>query len=222
MSKVDVELGKAVHAHLTNVGVETPVVLDKLHATDKSKIAKIEKNVRAIMETLGMDLADDSLIETPARVAKMYVQEIFRGLNYENFPKCTAVDNKMKYDEMVLERNITAISSCEHHLVTIDQKVDIAYIPKDKVLGLSKLNRLAKFFAQRPQIQERYAEQLFHALEYILDTQDIAVVVKGKHYCVAQRGVEDTSSYTITSKLGGKFKSDPSLRKEFMDLVNSK
>jgi GTP cyclohydrolase I len=222
MSKVDVELGKLVHAHLTNVGVETPVVLDKLHATDKSKIAKIEKNVRAIMETLGMDLADDSLIETPARVAKMYVQEIFRGLNYENFPKCTAVDNKMKYDEMVLERNITAISSCEHHLVTIDQKVDIAYIPKDKVLGLSKLNRLAKFFAQRPQIQERYAEQLFHALEYILDTQDIAVVVKGKHYCVAQRGVEDTSSYTITSKLGGKFKSDPSLRKEFMDLVNSK
>jgi GTP cyclohydrolase I len=197
-------------------------VLDKLHATDKIKIAKIEKNVRAIMETLGMDLADDSLIETPARVAKMYVQEIFRGLNYENFPKCTAVDNKMKYDEMVLERNITAISSCEHHLVTIDQKVDIAYIPKDKVLGLSKLNRLAKFFAQRPQIQERYAEQLFHALEYILDTQDIAVVVKGKHYCVAQRGVEDTSSYTITSKLGGKFKSDPSLRKEFMDLVNSK
>lgn len=222
MSKVDVELGKAVHAHLTKVGVETPVVLDKLHATDKSKIAKIEKNVRAIMETLGMDLADDSLVETPTRVAKMYVQEIFRGLNYENFPKCTAVDNKMKYDEMVLERNITAISSCEHHLVTIDQKVDIAYIPKDKVLGLSKLNRLAKFFAQRPQIQERYAEQLFHALEYILDTQDIAVVVKGKHYCVAQRGVEDTSSYTITSKLGGKFKSDPSLRKEFMDLVNSK
>ena len=222
MSKVDVELGKAVHAHLTKVGVETPVVLDKLHATDKSKIAKIEKNVRAIMETLGMDLADDSLFETPARVAKMYVQEIFRGLNYENFPKCTAVDNKMKYDEMVLERNITAISSCEHHLVTIDQKVDIAYIPKDRVLGLSKLNRLAKFFAQRPQIQERYAEQLFHALEYILETQDIAVVVKGKHYCVAQRGVEDTSSYTITSKLGGKFKSDPSLRKEFMDLVNSK
>lgn len=222
MSKVDVELGKAVHAHLTKIGVETPVVLDKLHATDKSKIAKIEKNVRAIMETLGMDLADDSLIETPTRVAKMYVQEIFRGLNYENFPKCTAVDNKMKYDEMVLERNITAISSCEHHLVTIDQKVDIAYIPNDKVLGLSKLNRLAKFFAQRPQIQERYAEQLFHALEYILSTQDIAVVVKGKHYCVAQRGVEDTSSYTITSKLGGKFKSDPSLRKEFMDLVSSK
>lgn len=220
--KTDYELGLAVQAYLTEKGVETPVIAEKLDASDKNKMAKIERNVRAIMETLGMDLTDDSLIETPNRVAKMYVQEIFSGLNYRNFPKCTAVDNKMHYDEMVLERNITAISSCEHHLVTIDQKVDIAYIPNNKVLGLSKLNRIAKFFAQRPQIQERYAEQLFHALAFILDTDNIAVVVKGKHYCVAQRGVEDTSSFTITSKLGGKFKSDPSLRKEFMDLVNSK
>ena len=219
--KTDHELGKKIHAHLIAKGVETPVIVDKLLVSEKKKLAVIEKNVRNIMETLGMDLTDDSLIETPTRVAKMYVQEIFRGLNYENFPKCTAVDNKMKYDEMVVERNITAISSCEHHLVTIDQKVDIAYIPKDKVLGLSKLNRLAKFFAQRPQIQERYAEQLFHALEFILETDNIAVVVKGKHYCVAQRGVEDTSSYTITSKLGGDFKLEPALRKEFMDLVNS-
>lgn len=220
--KTDYELGLKVQQYLTSKGVETPVVAEKLDASDKSKLAKIEKNVRAIMETLGMDLTDDSLIETPNRVAKMYVNEIFSGLNYRNFPKCTAVDNKMKYDEMVLERSITAISSCEHHLVTIDQKVDIAYIPNQKVLGLSKLNRIAKFFAQRPQIQERYAEQLFHALEFILETDSIAVVVKGKHYCVAQRGVEDTSSFTITSKLGGKFKSDPALRKEFMDLVNSK
>lgn len=220
--KTDYELGKQVHEHLKAKGVETPVIEEKLNVPDKRKLAVIEKNIRSIMETLGMDLSDDSLVETPTRVAKMYVQEIFQGLNYANFPKCTAVDNKMKYDEMVLERNITAISSCEHHLVTIDQKVDIAYIPKDKVLGLSKLNRIAKFFAQRPQIQERYAEQLFHALEFILEAEDIAVVVKGKHYCVAQRGVEDTSSYTITSKLGGKFKSDPALRKEFMDLVNSR
>lgn len=222
MEKTDAELGMRVHEYLKQKGVETPVVVEKLQVADKKKLAVIEKNVRSIMETLGMDLSDDSLIETPVRVAKMYVQEIFSGLNYNNFPKCTAVDNKMKYDEMVIERNITAISSCEHHLITIDQKVDIAYIPNNKVLGLSKLNRLAKFFAQRPQIQERYAEQLFHALEFILETDNIGVVVKGKHYCVAQRGVEDTSSYTITSKLGGKFKSDPALRKEFMDLVNSK
>ena len=220
--KTDFELGLKVQEYLTAKGVETPVVAERLEASDKSKMSKIERHVRAIMETLGMDLGDDSLVETPTRVAKMYVQEIFSGLNYRNFPKCTAVDNKMKYDEMVLERNITAISSCEHHLVTIDQKVDIAYIPSQKVLGLSKLNRIAKFFAQRPQIQERYAEQLFHALEFILETDNIAVVVKGKHYCVAQRGVEDTSSYTITSKLGGKFKSDPAARKEFMDLVNSR
>jgi GTP cyclohydrolase I len=220
--KTDYELGLKVREHLVKVGVETPVVQEALDKSDKQKMAKIEKNVRAIMETLGMDLTDDSLIETPNRVAKMYVQEIFRGLDYKNFPKCTAVANKMGYDEMVVEKNITAISSCEHHLVTIDQKVDIAYIPKDKVLGLSKLNRLAKFFAQRPQIQERYAEQLFHALECILETDNIAIVVRGKHYCVAQRGVEDTSSFTVTSKLGGGFKKDPSLRKEFLDLVNAK
>jgi GTP cyclohydrolase IA len=222
MSKSDPVLGAKVHQHLLQRGVETPMIDSKISVSEKSKIAKIEKNVRSIMETLGLDLADDSLIETPMRVAKMYVNEICNGLDYSKFPKCTVVDNKMKYDEMVLERNIIAISTCEHHLVTIDQKVDIAYIPSQKVLGLSKLNRIAKFFAQRPQIQERYAEQLFHALEYILETDNIAVVVKGKHYCVAQRGVEDTSSFTITSKLGGKFKSDSALRKEFMDLVNSR
>lgn len=222
MSKCDPELGKKVNEYLISKGVETPTIADKLGQPDKKKLTKIEKNVREIMETLGMDLSDDSLMETPTRVAKMYVQEIFGGLNYGNFPKCTAVENKMKYDEMVVEKNITAISVCEHHLVTIDQQVHVAYIPKDKVLGLSKLNRVAKFFAQRPQIQERYAEQLFHALEFILETDNIAIVVRGKHYCVAQRGVEDTNSFTVTSKLGGEFKSDSIVRKEFMDLVNSK
>lgn len=221
--KTDPILGKKIQEHLKSCGVETPVIESSLDGTTKEeKISEIENSFRHIMEVLGLDLSDDSLVDTPKRVAKMYVQEIFSGLNYDNFPKCTAVDNKMSYDEMVIERNITAISSCEHHFVTIDQKVDIAYIPKQKVLGLSKLNRIAKFFAQRPQIQERYAEQLFHALQYILETDNIAVVVNGKHYCVAQRGVEDTSSWTTTSKLGGVFKSDPSVRKEFMDLVNSK
>lgn len=219
MSKVNADLGAKVHAHLVARGVETPIVDEKLKQSEKTKLRKIEKSVRDIMETLGMDLTDDSLMETPTRVAKMYVQEIFSGLDYNKFPKCTTVENKMKYDEMVLEKNITAISVCEHHLVTIDQKVHVAYIPKEKVLGLSKLNRVAKFFAQRPQIQERYAEQLFHALECILETDDIAIVVSGKHYCVAQRGVEDTSSFTVTSKLGGIFKRDPMVRKEFMDLI---
>lgn len=222
MSKTDAELGKKVNAYLIERGVETPTVADKLAVSDRVKMAKIEKHFKAIMETLGMDLTDDSLIETPVRVAKMYVTELFQGLDYKNFPKCTAVDNKMKYDEMVLEKNITAISMCEHHILTIDQKVSIAYIPKDKVLGLSKLNRIAKFFAQRPQIQERYAEQVFHSLECILGTEDIAIVVSGKHFCVAQRGIEDSSSYTITSKLGGSFKNNSDLRKEFMDLVNAK
>lgn len=220
MSKKDPQLGRKIQAHLTNLGVETPVVANQL--SKEEKLEKIEDSIRDVMVTLGLDLTDDSLIDTPKRVAKMYVQEIFSGLDYENFPKCTAVENKMNYDEMVIEKDITCISSCEHHLITIDQKATIAYIPKNKVLGLSKLNRIAKFFAQRPQIQERYAEQVFHALEFILETDNIAVVVRGKHYCVAARGVEDTSSFTVTSKLGGAFKTDPTLRKEFMDLVNSK
>lgn len=221
MSKCDPVLGKKVHGYLLSKGVETPMIDDKLNQPARKKLAAIEKSFRTIMETLGLDLSDDSLVDTPTRVAKMYVNEIFQGLDYNNFPKCTAVENKMSYDEMVLERDITAISSCEHHFIVIDQKVHIAYIPKNKVLGLSKLNRVAKFFAQRPQIQERFAEQVFHALEFILETNNIAVVVKGKHFCVAARGAEDTSSYTITSKLGGAFRSDPDLRKEFMDLVNS-
>lgn len=217
MSKKDAELGKKVHQYLLDKGVETPMTVG-LHEPGYKR-QEIEYHFGQIMDVLGLDRTDDSLIETPKRVAKMYVDEIFSGLDYDNFPKCTAVDNKMAYDEMVVERSIVAISSCEHHFVTIDQKVDVAYIPKKKVLGLSKLNRIAKFFAQRPQIQERYAEQLFHALAFILETEDIAVVVNGKHYCVAQRGVEDTSSWTVTSKLGGCFKEDPRVRKEFMDIL---
>lgn len=220
--KVDPILGKKINDFLIEKGVETPTIAENLSVKSETKKKKIEKHVKEIMEILGMDLSDDSLIETPNRVAKMYVDEIFSGLNYSNFPKCTAVENKMKYDEMVLEKDITCISSCEHHLIVIDQQATIAYIPKDRVLGLSKLNRIAKFFAQRPQIQERFVEQIFYALVYILETEDVAVVVRGKHYCVAQRGVEDSSSFTITSKLGGAFKKDPALRQEFMSLAKSK
>lgn len=217
MASYDPELGQRVHEHLVARGVETPAL--RVDMDPLAKKIMIEQSFATIMRILGLDLSDDSLADTPKRVAKMYVDEIFSGLDYTNFPKCTTVDNKMHYDEMVVERNITAISSCEHHFVTIDQKVDVAYIPKQKVIGLSKLNRLAKFFAQRPQIQERYAEQLFHALSFILETEHIGVVVRGKHYCVAQRGVEDASSFTVTSKLGGAFKSEIIVRKEFMDLI---
>jgi GTP cyclohydrolase I len=173
------------------------------------------------MRVLGLDLSDDSLIETPKRVAKMYVNEIFWGLDYDAFPKCTTVDNKMKYDEMVIERNVNVQSNCEHHFVVIDGVATVAYIPKQKVLGLSKINRIVEYFAKRPQIQERLTEQVYHALQFILETDDIAVVIDAQHYCVKSRGVEDVGSSTVTSKIGGVFKSDPSVRLEFMNIVNA-
>lgn len=172
------------------------------------------------MEALGLDLTDDSLIDSPRRVAKMFVSEIFWGLDYDNFPKCTAVENKMRYDEMVVERNISVMSSCEHHFVVIDGNATVAYIPGQHVLGLSKLNRIVEYFSKRPQIQERLTEQIYFALQYILGTDDIAVVVDAIHYCVRSRGVEDHGSSTVTSKLGGRFRTDPALRAEFMSIVN--
>jgi GTP cyclohydrolase I len=174
------------------------------------------------MLVLGLDLDDDSLAETPNRVAKMYVNEIFWGLDWDAFPKCTTVDNKMKYDEMVIERNINVQSNCEHHFVVIDGKATVAYIPKKKVLGLSKMNRIVEYFAKRPQIQERLTEQIYHALQFILETDDIAVLIDAQHYCVKSRGVEDVGSSTITSKLGGEFKTDQAVRAEFMNLVNKR
>jgi GTP cyclohydrolase I len=199
------------------MGVETPVIENNLERKDK--IEKIEAHMAEIMKTLGLDLTDDSLMETPRRVAKMYVNEIFWGLDYDAFPKCTTVDNKMKYDEMVVERNVNVQSNCEHHFVIIDGLATVAYIPNQKVLGLSKINRIVEYFSKRPQIQERLTEQVFHALEYILDTDNIAVVINAQHYCVKSRGVEDTGSSTVTSKLGGCFKNEPAVRAEFMRLV---
>ena len=218
-TKTDPDLGRRVHEHLVKVGVETPVVDNGLSRTDK--IDQIEKHFIDVMKVLGLDLTDDSLVDTPKRVAKMYVNEIFWGLDYEAFPKCTAVDNKMKYDEMVIERNINVQSNCEHHFVVIDGVATVAYIPNEKVLGLSKLNRVVEYFAKRPQIQERLTEQVYHALSYILDTENIGVIVDAQHYCVKSRGVEDVGSSTITSKLGGCFKNDPAVRNEFMNIVNA-
>jgi GTP cyclohydrolase I len=218
-TKCDPELGRQVHMHLVKMGVETPTLPNTLDRKDK--IDRIEEHFTVIMQYLGLDLTDDSLIDTPKRVAKMYVNEIFWGLDYEAFPKCTTVDNKMKYDEMVVERNVNVQSNCEHHFVVIDGGATVAYIPNNKVLGLSKINRIVEYFSKRPQIQERLTEQVFHALQFILETDNVAVVVDAQHYCVKSRGVEDVGSSTVTSKLGGVFKTDPSVRYEFMNIVNN-
>jgi GTP cyclohydrolase I len=219
-TKTDPELGLQVHEHLVSVGVETPTHQWYQNTLDrKDKIAEIEKSFSHIMQVLGLDLDDDSLRETPKRVAKMYVNEIFWGLDYEAFPKCTTVDNKMKYNEMVCERNINVQSNCEHHFVVIDGLATVAYVPKDRVLGLSKINRIVEYFSKRPQIQERLTEQIFHTLQFILDTEDVAVMIDAQHYCVKSRGVEDTGSSTVTVRLGGGFKTDPSARNEFLSIA---
>jgi GTP cyclohydrolase I len=217
-TKTDPALGLAIHNHLVSLGVETPVTEKILTASEKVNI--IQDKFHDIMVTLGLDLTDDSLADTPKRVAKMFVNEIFWGLDYDAFPKCTTIQNKMGYNEMLIERNINVQSNCEHHFVVIDGLATVGYIPKDVVLGLSKINRVVEYFSKRPQVQERLTEQVFHALEYILDTDNIAVVIDAQHYCVKSRGVEDTGSSTVTSKLGGAFKNDPTTRAEFMSIVN--
>lgn len=216
--KCDPELGQQIHNHLLIQGVETPRVESTL--SYKEKVNLIESNFHNIMSILGLDLSDDSLMDTPRRVAKMFVGEIFWGLNYDAFPKCTTVENKMNYDEMVVERNINVQSNCEHHFVVIDGLATVAYIPKDKVLGLSKINRIVEYFSKRPQIQERLTEQVYYALQYILGTDNIAVVIDATHYCVRSRGVQDVRSSTVTSKLGGCFKNDVAVRTEFMNIVS--
>ena len=216
-TKTDPELGQKVHEYLVKMGVETPTFNTTLDRKDK--IAEIERSFKRIMQVLGLDLDDDSLTETPNRVAKMYVNEIFWGLDYDAFPKCTTVDNKMKYDEMVVERNVNVQSNCEHHFVVIDGLATVAYVPNQKVLGLSKINRIVEYFSKRPQIQERLTEQIFHALCFILETDNVAVMIDAQHYCVKSRGVEDTGSSTVTVRLGGGFKSDPEVRNEFYQIA---
>jgi GTP cyclohydrolase IA len=158
-------------------------------------------------------------METPKRVAKMLVLETMWGLDFEAFPKCTTVENNMEYNSMIVENAITVQSLCEHHILPIVGKAYIAYVPTDKVLGLSKMPRIVEYFSRRPQIQERLTEQIFYALEYILGTSDIAVMIEAEHLCVSSRGVEDTSASTITSKLGGGFKTDAAARAEFFNLT---
>ncbi len=197
----------------------TPTPMKPNELTAKEKKEKITALFTEIMETLGLDLTDDSLSETPHRVAKMYVDEVFYGLDSATFPKITVVENKFDYDHPVMEINIVTNSHCEHHFVPIIGKTHIAYIPNKKVLGLSKLNRIVDYFAKRPQIQERLTLQIHQALVEILETQNVAVVTDAMHACVKTRGIKDVTSMTRTSKLSGVFLQDSSHRVEFMSAI---
>jgi GTP cyclohydrolase I len=218
--KKDYALGLDVSKHLQSLGIETPMVSNDLSINQKMET--IAEAIRHSMEALGLDLRDDSLMDTPNRVAKMWVNEIFSGLDYTNFPKITAIDNKMNCNEMVLVRDITAHSSCEHHLILVSQVCHIAYIPNKKVIGLSKLARVAKFFAQRPEVQERFTSQVFETLKFILETDDVAVSVSGRHYCMIARGVEDSNATTVTTKLGGAFLNHDATRAEFFSAIGGR
>ncbi len=212
-------LGLEVREYLVSIGMETPLNHCGVpNISNELKIKSISNSIRDIMFSLELNLEDDSLIDTPDRVAKMYVNEFFIGLDYSNFPKCTTIENKMDAG-MVVERNIKVMSNCEHHFVTIDGVATVAYIPKNKVLGLSKLNRIVNFFSRRPQVQERLTNQIWHTLSFILDTEDVAVYIDARHYCVRSRGVEDANSSTVTNKLGGQFMKSPDTRAEFMSIA---
>jgi GTP cyclohydrolase I len=195
--------------------LETPMSGIKLSRDEK--YTRIRDAMTQVATALGLDLKDDSLQETPHRIAKMYVDEIFSGLNYESFPKISLIKNKMNTEEMIKVKAVKVISTCEHHFVTIDGLANVAYLPGKKIIGLSKINRIVSFFAQRPQVQERLTQQILLALQTLLDTRDVAVFIDATHYCVKARGIMDASSRTETSALGGLFKSDQSLRDNFLN-----
>ncbi|MDH3388425.1 MAG: GTP cyclohydrolase I FolE [Gammaproteobacteria bacterium] len=195
-------------------GLETPLLPHQYERDEKYQ--RIKNSFTDIAKTLGLDLNDDSLCETPHRIARMYVDEMFCGLDYFNFPKITLIDNKMGVEEMVKISEISLTSTCEHHFVTIDGTAKVAYIPKDKIIGLSKINRIVRFFAQRPQVQERLTQQVLVALQALLETDDVAVTIDATHYCVKARGVMDSNSRTQTTALGGIFKARHKTRAEFL------
>jgi GTP cyclohydrolase I len=207
----DEELGEAHIATST----DTPMRPDAFEMDDDTKIKKIESHFREIMNILGLDLTDDSLKGTPGRVAKMYVKEIFSGLNPANKPDVRMFDNKYQYSEMLVEKDIIFFSNCEHHFVPIYGKAHVAYISTGKVVGLSKLNRIVQYYARRPQVQERMTRQIAEELKKALDTDDVAVVLDANHMCVSSRGIQDVTSSTITAEYCGKFK-DPDRKREFL------
>lgn len=201
-------------------GMETPMKKDAFEISDQEKKDKIAYLFSKIMDTLGLDLTDDSLKGTPMRVAKMYVEEIFSGLDPANKPKIALFDNKYQYNQMLVEKNISFYSNCEHHFVPIIGKAHLAYISSGKVIGLSKLNRIVQYYAKRPQVQERLTMQIGKELERVLDTKDIAVIIDAKHLCVSSRGIKDESSATVTSYYGGAF-DDPDRKLELQNYINN-
>lgn len=213
----DKELGQKIHKVLEDLGLETPMDDTLLDVDLEARKSKVATRIFEVMEILGLDVSDDSLEDTPKRVAKMWCEEVFGGLDYDNFPKCTTVDNKFG-SEMVVVRNIIVRSTCEHHLQPIYGKAHIAYIPGDKVLGLSKFSRVLDFFASRPQVQERLTEQVYAALSEILKTESVAVVIEADHFCMKMRGVRDACATTTTSKMGGKFFTQSTARMEVLEL----
>lgn len=199
-------------------GRETPVREDAFEMSDAEKMASIEHDIRHIMETLGLDLTDDSLKGTPRRVAKMYINEIFSGLDPKRKPKASVFDNKYKYGEMLVEKNIVLYSTCEHHFLPIIGRAHVAYISNGTVIGLSKMNRIVNYYASRPQVQERLTLQIVGELQKALGTEDVACIIDAKHLCVNSRGIRDIESSTVTSEFGGKFK-DPVVKREFLNYI---
>lgn len=201
-----------------STSAQTPLREDAFEMTDDQKISSIKVEVAKIMETLGLDLTDDSLKGTPNRVAKMFVKEIFGGLDPEKKPKASTFDNNYKYGEMLVEKNITLYSTCEHHLLPIVGRAHVAYISNGTVVGLSKMNRIVDYYAKRPQVQERLTMQIVQELQNALGTEDVACIIDAKHLCVNSRGIRDIESSTVTSEFGGQFK-DPSIKREFLDYI---
>jgi len=202
-------------------GLESPILREYNDIKEKERELLIAKHLYKIMSLLNLDLKNESLKDTPIRISKMYINEIFSGLDYTNFPKIMLMDNKIKFNEMIIVRDILLISTCEHHFITINGKATIAYIPENKIIGLSKINRIAQFYAKRPQIQERLTKQILLVLQVLLQTKNVAIIIHMDHFCVKARGVCDNRSSTITSCLEGLFKSDQSIREEFF-LKNKK
>jgi GTP cyclohydrolase IA len=205
--------------HHISTSVDTPMRADAFELSEEEKMEKIRSHFEAIMETLGLDLSDDSLKGTPERVARMYVKEIFSGLDPASKPKIALFDNRYQYNQMLVEKDITFYSNCEHHFVPIFGKVHLAYISSGQVIGLSKLNRIVQYYAKRPQVQERFTMQIARELQEVLQTEDVAIIVDAKHLCVSSRGVQDNDAATLTSYYGGKFAEDQTKR-EFLSYIS--
>ena len=216
--KNDIEDFESLGENHIGTSAETPMREDAFKLSQDEKIDIIKDDVRHIMETLGLDLTDDSLQGTPMRVAKMFVKELFGGLDPKKKPSASTFDNKYKYGEMLVEKNITVYSTCEHHLLPIVGKAHVAYISNGTVVGLSKMNRIVDYYAKRPQVQERLTIQIVRELQQVLNTEDVACVIDAKHLCVNSRGIRDVDSSTVTSEFGGKFK-EKEMKREFLDYI---